>query len=86
MEVPRLRVESELQLLAYTAATAMWDLSCVCNLQHGNARSLTRVLMDTIRVLYCRATVGTPHLPKFNPRRKQPLLVTVLNISLEHKN
>ena len=26
MEVPRLGVESELQLLAFTTATAMWDL------------------------------------------------------------
>ena len=32
MEVPRLRAESELQLLAYTTATATWDLSHVCDL------------------------------------------------------
>ena len=32
MEVPRLRVESELQLPAYTTATAMWDLSCILDL------------------------------------------------------
>ena len=32
MEVPRLRVESELQLLAYTTATAMPDLSHICDL------------------------------------------------------
>ena len=31
-EVPRLGVESELQLLAYTTATATPDLSCICNL------------------------------------------------------
>ena len=31
MEVPRLGVESELQLLAYTTAIATWDLSSVCN-------------------------------------------------------
>ena len=30
MEVPRLGVESELQLLAYTIATATWDQSCIC--------------------------------------------------------
>ena len=29
MEVPRLGVKSELQLPAYTTATAMWDLSCI---------------------------------------------------------
>ena len=43
MEVPRLGVESELHLLAYTTAIAIWDQSHVCNLHmaHGNARSLT---------------------------------------------
>ena len=43
MEVARLGVESELQLLACTTATAMRDLSLDCNLQtaHGNAGSWT---------------------------------------------
>jgi len=36
VEVPRLRVESELQLLAYTTATAMPDPSRVCNLHHSS--------------------------------------------------
>ena len=34
MEVSRLRVESELQLLTYTTATAMRDPSSVCDLHH----------------------------------------------------
>ena len=34
MEVLRLGVESELQLLAYATATAMPDLSRVCDLHH----------------------------------------------------
>ena len=34
MEVPRLGVESELQLTAYTTATAMPDLSCIWKLHH----------------------------------------------------
>ena len=33
MEVPRLGLESKLQLPAYTAATAVQDLSSVCDLQ-----------------------------------------------------
>ena len=43
MEVSRVGVELELQLPAYTIATATWDLSCVCNLNnsHSKARSLT---------------------------------------------
>ena len=38
MEVPRLGVESELQLLAYTAATATRDPSRVCDLHHSSQR------------------------------------------------
>ena len=43
VEVPRLGVELELQLLAYTTATAMWDPSPIatCTTTYGNARSLT---------------------------------------------
>ena len=37
MEVPRLGVESELQLLAYTTAAAMQNLSHVCDL-HPSSR------------------------------------------------
>ena len=35
MEIPRLGVEPELQLPAYTTATATWDLSCICELYHS---------------------------------------------------
>ena len=46
MEVPRLGVQSELQLPVYATATAtLWDLSCICDLYHssrGNVRSLTQ--------------------------------------------
>ena len=40
MEVPRLGAESELQLPAYAAATAtaMPDLSRVCNLHHNSRK------------------------------------------------
>ena len=43
MEVPRLGAELELQLPAYTTATATWDLSHAwdCCAAHGNAGSLT---------------------------------------------
>ena len=36
MEIPRLGVELELQLLAYTTATVMQDLSQVCDLHHSS--------------------------------------------------
>ena len=61
MEVPRLGVESELQLLAYTTASAMPDVSVVCNLHHSSwqhcipdplseARDQTCILMDTSQI------------------------------------
>ena len=58
MEVLRLELELELQLLAYTIATATWDLSCIWDLYHSSqqhwvlnplseARDRTHILMDT---------------------------------------
>ena len=55
-------MESELQLPAYTTATAMWELSHICDLRCGlwqrwtlnllsEARDQTRILMDTSQVL-----------------------------------
>ena len=54
MEVPRLRVESELQLPAYTTATATPDLSPVCNLHHSSQQAWdqTCILVDTCWVPY----------------------------------
>ena len=62
MEVPRLGVKSELQLPAYTTATAMQDPSCICDLRRSSwpcrilnrlieARDWTHVLLDTIGFL-----------------------------------
>ena len=57
MAVPRLGVELDLQLPAYTTATAMQDPSYLCDLQHSSwqhwilsplskARDLTHILLD----------------------------------------
>ena len=62
MEIPRLGVEPELQLPAYTTAPAMPDPSCVCDLHHSSqqgrilnplseARDQTLILMDTSQIL-----------------------------------
>ena len=62
-EVPRLGVESELQLPAYTTVTATRDLSCVCNLHHSSrqrwilnplseSRDRTRILRDTGQIRF----------------------------------
>ena len=61
MEVSRLGVELELELPAYSTATAMQDPSCVCNLHHSSwqrqilnplskPRDETCVLMDTSQI------------------------------------
>ena len=71
MEVPRIGVESELQLLVFATVTATWYLSHVCNLHHSSwqprilnplskTRDQTRVLMDPSQIPYCWATMGTP--------------------------
>ena len=63
MEVPRLGVESKLQLPAYATATAMRDPSCICDLHHSSwqcpilnllreARDQTPILMDASYVRY----------------------------------
>ena len=77
MEVPRLGVQSELQLLVYTTATATWDPSHACDLHHSSqlckilnplskARDWTQVLMDSSQVPYCWATMGTPLLTVYD--------------------
>ena len=71
MEVPRLGIESELQLLAYIMATAIRDPICIYDLHHSSwqwrilnplseIRDWTCVLMDTSQAHYCWATMGTP--------------------------
>ena len=41
MEIPRLGIEPEPQLLVYTTATAMLDVSHVCDLHHGSQQHQT---------------------------------------------
>ena len=76
MEVPRLGVQSELQLPAYTTATAKWDLSHICDLHYrsqpcqilnplSRARDWTQVLLDTSRVCYHCAMTGMPNFVLF---------------------
>ena len=72
MDVPRLEVESELQMPAYTIATAMPDPSHICDPSHcsswqcwilnplSEARDQDLIFMDTSWVCYCQATMGNP--------------------------
>ena len=80
MEVPRLGVKLELHMLTYATATATQDLSHIYNLHHSSrqcrilkplieARDQTHLLMDTGRVHYHWATVGTPTAWTFYERK-----------------
>ena len=71
MEVPRLGVKSELQLPAYTTATATSDLSHICNPHHGSqqhqilnplskVRDRTCNLMVPSWIRFHCTTMGTP--------------------------
>ena len=64
MELPGIGVKLELQMPAYTTATARPDPSLICNLHHSSlqcqilnplskARDRTHVFMDTSQVHYC---------------------------------
>ena len=82
MEVPRLAVESELQMPAY--ATITQDPSWVCDLHHSSqecqilitmseAMDLTHILMDPIWVFYHWAMTGTP-ISRYSRLQMFPLL------------
>ena len=71
MEVLRLGVQSERQLLVYITATR--DPSRVCDLHHSSwqcwipvqlseARDWTRILMNTSQICFCCTMMGTPDL------------------------
>ena len=70
MEVPRLGVQLEVQLLAYTTATAVRDPSHIADLRHSSrqrqipnplseARDRTRNLIVPSRICFRCATTGT---------------------------
>jgi len=72
MEVPRTGAESEPQLPACTTATAMPDLSHICNLHCSSwqgqilnplsqGRDQTCILIDVSWFRYCWAKTGTPY-------------------------
>ena len=73
MEVPGLVVESELQLPAYTTATATQNPSSDCDLHHSSWQcgilnpmirpgDQTHLLVDIILVSYLQAIRGTPQV------------------------
>ena len=98
MEIPRLGVESELQLLAYATATAMQDPSLIC-LHHSSwqcripdplskARNQICILMDTSQIHYHWAMKGTPNTSflktKISSPKPAPLPVCsiIINVTI----
>ena len=86
MEVPRLGVESELQLPAYATAAAKQDPSCICDLHHNSwqlqilnplseAKDWTLILMDSRWIYFHCTTIGL-HLDIWDERNEIPFLVT----------
>ena len=82
MEVPRLGVKWELQLLAYTTAIAMPDLSLICDLHHSSrqcrilnplreARDRTCHLMIPSQISLLCTMTGTPY-PSVKQRNDFP--------------
>ena len=76
MEVPRLGVDMELQLPAYTTAPATQDPRLVCNLHHNSGQCLipdplretrdrTHILMDASRIHFHSATTTNSQLRYF---------------------
>ena len=76
MKVPRLGVESELELLATATATVMPDPSYVCDLHHSShqtwilnqlskARDQTHILMDISHVLNPLSHNRNSHISSF---------------------
>ena len=76
MEVPRLGVESELQLPAYTTARATQHLRSIRDLYHSSqqcrifnplskAQEQTHILMDPRWIHFHRATTGIPEISLF---------------------
>ena len=96
MEVPRLGIESELQLPAHTMATAMWDPSHICTLHHSSqkcqilnplsgARDRTHILMDTSWICFCCTTMGTQQIVFFSQRIIKGILeIYCSSVCLEH--
>ena len=67
MEVPGVGVESELQLLVYTMATATQDLRCIHDPHHSlwplrEARDQTHIIMDTGQIHFHCTIMGTPRM------------------------
>ena len=80
MEIPRLGLQLELQLLAYATAAGTSDPSHVCNRHHGSwqcriinplskARDPTHNFMVPSWIHFCCATSRTPHSTNFNSSR-----------------
>ena len=97
MEVPRLGVEVELQLLAYTTVTVTPDPSLVCNLYHSSqqrwilnplreARDWTQNPMVPRWIHFHCTTTGTPNFHILSEKVYYHFLLALLLVPSEFKH
>ena len=90
MEIPRLGVESELQLVACATAIAMPDMSRICGPHHSSwqrwilnplreARDQTHNLMVPGQICFHCTTMGIPPWPNFNVNSSDKNMTPHLN-------
>ena len=95
MEVPRLGVESELQMPAYTAVTATPDLSHICDLHHSarqrcilnpvsEARARTRNFVIPSWIHFRCTTTGIAYVGVLTHRATMGALISVFAFNRKH--
>ena len=77
MEIPRLGVKSELQLLAYPTATATQDPSLVCDLHHSSLQHWILNPLSVARDPTC-ISMDTSHIVSTEPQWEFPEFTQIL--------
>jgi len=77
MEVPRLGVKSELQLLAYTTATATQNPSHICNLHHSSQQHQILNPLSKARDQTRSLTVPTDWFPLHHDGNSKDIFLTL---------
>ena len=86
MEVPRLGIELELPLLAYTTTAATLDLSCICDLhQSSRQRRILNQLSEASYQTHILKDASRVHLPPSHDGNSNMFLKVKKRGSIIHK-